>query len=75
MRTTEFARRMGVSYETVLKWLKQGLVPGAVLKYNGGNSYWDIPATALQMECPKRIAGRKTPQIYPPIDVLKSKSD
>src|SRR5204862_1243736 len=55
----EFARRMGVTYETALKWLNRGIVPGALLKEKGRNKYWDIPEAALQMKRPYRVAGLK----------------
>lgn len=71
MRVTEFARRMGITYETVLSWLKKGIVPGAVLREHGRNRFWDIPETALQMERPKRVAGAQAKR-YALLDVLKS---
>ena len=73
MTANEFARRMGITYETALKWLNQGRVPGAALQ-NNGNRYWDIPETALQMERPYRVAGMKPVRTYAPLDVLKSES-
>ncbi len=54
MTAIEFARKKGVSYTTVMTWLRQGLVPGAVKKTGPKGKYWHIPASALQMETPKR---------------------
>jgi hypothetical protein len=50
MTAMEFARRKGVTYETVLDWLKRGLVPGAVLKKKGKGRCGDIPTAGLQVE-------------------------
>jgi hypothetical protein len=55
--TSEFAKAMSVHYRTALNWLNAGLVPGAVEKTlpgEAGSSYWEIPATAVKMEKPKR---------------------
>ena len=57
MTAVEFSRRMGVTCETALKWLNQGIVPGAALKDRGLEQIWDIPEAALQMERPKRKGG------------------
>ena len=57
MTAVEFSRRMGITYETALKWLNQGIVPGAALKDRGREQIWDIPDAALQMERPKRKGG------------------
>jgi predicted site-specific integrase-resolvase len=54
MTACEFARRKGVNYETVLKWLKLGLIPGAVKKATDRGAAWYIPKSALQMEKPQR---------------------
>jgi len=53
----KFADEMGISYPTMVRWLKRGLVPGATLEETPAGSYWQIPETALTMERPK--AGRK----------------
>ena len=61
----KFAEDMGISYPTMVRWLKRGLVPGATLEETPGGSYWQIPESALKMERPK--AGRK-----PKADAAKS---
>lgn len=53
----KFADEMGISYPTMVRWLKRGLVPGATLEETPAGSYWQIPESALTMERPK--AGRK----------------
>ncbi len=53
----KFAGEMGISYPTIVRWLKRGIVPGAILEETPAGSYWQIPESALTMERPK--AGRK----------------
>lgn len=54
MTATVFAEEMGVSYPTVVRWLKRQLVPGAVLKESPDRGkWWEIPQDALKMERPK----------------------
>jgi hypothetical protein len=53
MTAVEFARWKGVRYETVLVWLKNGLIPGAIRHGTGKAVYWDIPATALEWKSPR----------------------
>jgi hypothetical protein len=51
----QFAKRAGVAYPTVMKWLKENLIPGAEIKKSPQfGKYWDIPATSL-----KSVAKRK----------------
>jgi predicted site-specific integrase-resolvase len=53
-----FAEEMDVDYSTVIRWLKQGLVPGAELKESEDRGkWWEIPQSALKMKTPK--PGRK----------------
>lgn len=52
----KFAGEMGISYPTMVRWLKRGLVPGATLEETPAGNYWQIPESSLQMERPK--AGR-----------------
>lgn len=52
----KFAGEMSISYPTMVRWLKRGLVPGATLEETPAGNYWQIPESALQMERPK--AGR-----------------
>jgi len=54
MTATVFAEEMGVSYPTVVRWLKRRLVPGAVLRESPDRGkWWEIPEAALAMERPK----------------------
>jgi predicted site-specific integrase-resolvase len=59
MTARKFAEAMEVEYATVVRWLKQGLVPGAELKeVMPGVKWWEIPESAVEdMERPK--AGRR----------------
>lgn len=63
MSARKFAEAMDVNYTTVMRWLKDGLVPGAELKESGeipGIKFWVIPAEAVSNKyewLPK--AGRK----------------
>jgi predicted site-specific integrase-resolvase len=49
----KFAEQMRISYPTVVRWLKRGLVPGARLEETPAGSYWQIPESAMKMERPK----------------------
>ena len=43
----KFAERAGVTYPTIIAWLKKGLVPEAVLVEDSPHgAYWQIPATS-----------------------------
>lgn len=53
----KFAEEMGISYPTVVRWLKRKLVPGAERETTPIGDVWQIPESALKMERPK--AGRK----------------
>ena len=59
MTARQFSEAMEVEYATVIRWLKQGLVPGAEFKeVLPGVKWWEIPESAIEdMERPK--AGRK----------------
>lgn len=55
----QFAKRAGVSYATVMKWLRADIIPGAELVTDGRfGPYWDIPATSLS-KVQKRKPGPK----------------
>jgi hypothetical protein len=55
----KFAQRAGITYPTMMAWLKKGLVPGAVLKEDSNfGKYWEIPATSLD-EVQKQKTGPK----------------
>lgn len=50
----KFAQEMGVDYTTVVRWLKNQLVPGAVRQESADRgAWWEIPETSLKMEKPK----------------------
>jgi hypothetical protein len=54
MTATTFAEEMGVSYPTVVRWLKRGIVPGAELRESPDRGkWWEIPLAALDMQRPK----------------------
>lgn len=61
----KFAERAGVTYPTVISWLKKGLVPDAeFVAESPHGSYWQIPATSLdkvakQKPGPKKEAAKK----------------
>jgi hypothetical protein len=58
MTAVEFAKKIDYDYSTVMRWLKQGLVPGAeFVPVSGGFGVWKIPQSALGMEKPR--LGRK----------------
>jgi hypothetical protein len=54
LTASAFAKEIGVSYPTVISWLDQEIVPGAVKKSDHRGEYWEIPEDALKMERPKR---------------------
>lgn len=58
MTAVEFAKEMGYDYSTVMRWLRDDIVPGAdFLPINEKFGVWRIPEEALKMEKPR--AGRK----------------
>jgi len=60
--TTEFAGLMGVSYHCAIRWLRKGIVPGAVKRNFGKLHYWEIPIEALNMNRPQGGRPRKANQ-------------
>lgn len=49
----KFAQEMGVDYTTVVRWLKNELVPGAKRQESEDRgAWWEIPETSLTMERP-----------------------
>lgn len=45
----KFAERSGLSYPTVIKRLKDGLIPGAeLIEDSPHGAYWQIPATSIE---------------------------
>lgn len=53
MTAKQFAEKMEINYRTALRWLDNGLVEGAERKKSPIGDYWEIPASALNMERPK----------------------
>jgi len=60
--TAEFAGLMSVSYHCAIRWLRKGIVPGAVKRSFGKVHYWEIPIDALNMKRPKGGRPRKVRQ-------------
>lgn len=64
MTVKEFAEKMDRSYETIIRWLSRGAVPGAyVEELTPTIRIWRIPESALQMPVPK--SGPKTGEKKP----------
>jgi hypothetical protein len=60
MTVKEFAEAMDVTYTTVIRWLKVGLVPGAYTEeVFPGMDVWRIPHEAISMQRPKAGAPRR----------------
>jgi hypothetical protein len=57
----EYAEINGVAYTTVLYWLNNGRVEGAVKHETPRGPYWELPLDAPR---PKKLSGRprKTPK-------------
>jgi hypothetical protein len=54
MTAVAFAEAMDVNYTTVMRWLRNDLVPGAKLEEPfPGMKVWQIPESALHMKTPK----------------------
>jgi hypothetical protein len=59
MTAVEFAERMEYDYSTVMRWLRNKLVPGAkFVEVSGKFGVWQIPESALTEFKPPR-PGRK----------------
>lgn len=44
----QFAKRAGVAYPTVMKWLRESIIPGAnLITESPLGTYWQIPVTSL----------------------------
>lgn len=55
----EFARRAGITYPTIMRWLKAGIVPGAkLMEGTPFGNYWQIPIGSLS-KVQKRKPGPK----------------
>ncbi len=48
LTTNEVAEQMGVAYTTVMLWLREGKLPGAVKREHPRGDYWEIPASDLK---------------------------
>ncbi|MGH9841985.1 MAG: hypothetical protein ACREEM_24780 [Blastocatellia bacterium] len=49
MTAVEFAKAMEYDYSTVMRWLKDGIVPGArFVEVSGNFGVWQIPEVALK---------------------------
>lgn len=59
MTAVEFAKAMDYDYSTVMRWLKDGIVPGAeFVPISGQFGVWQIPKSALtEIKLPR--PGRK----------------
>ena len=54
MTVQEFANQIERTYETVIRWLNAGMVPGAYKEQVTDTlSIWRIPEAALEMPLPK----------------------
>jgi len=61
MTAVAFAEAMDVNYTTVMRWLRNGIVPGAEqIEPVPGMKVWQIPESALQMKLPKPGPARGT---------------
>jgi predicted site-specific integrase-resolvase len=49
----KFAEKLNISYPTVIRWLKQGIVPDATWEQTPMGKVWQIPESALKMERPR----------------------
>lgn len=59
MTAVEFAQAMDYDYSTVMRWLKDGIVPGAkFVEISGQFGVWQIPESAMtEIKLPR--PGRK----------------
>lgn len=57
-----FAKEKGVSYTTIMAWLRDRLIPGAAQEETPMGKVWQIPASSLE-----KVARRK-PGPKPPTD-------
>jgi hypothetical protein len=44
----QLAEQMNVAYTTVMSWLQQGLIEGAIKQETPHGHYWEIPLSALK---------------------------
>jgi predicted site-specific integrase-resolvase len=53
-----FAKEKGVSYTTIMSWLRDALIPGAAQEETPMGMVWQIPASSLE-KVEKRRPGLK----------------
>lgn len=53
-----FAKEKGVSYTTIMAWLREGLIPGAAQQETPMGMVWQIPSSSLK-KVEKRKPGPK----------------
>jgi hypothetical protein len=58
LTTTKVGERFGVSRQTVGRWCRDGLLPGAYEEDTGRGSVWLIPPAALDGFVPPKPTGR-----------------
>jgi hypothetical protein len=67
MTAVEFAKAMEYDYSTVMRWLKEGIVPGArFVEVSGNFGVWQIPESALKeivLPRPGRKRGAKKAEV------------
>jgi len=64
MTSTEFATKIKQSYNTVLRWLRKGMVRGAVSQTLGNETRWFIPnerVADFRQWDPKKRRGKRGP--------------
>src|SRR5262245_13451921 len=64
MTSTEFATKIRRSYNTVLRWLRKGMVPGAISQTLGNETRWFIPnerVADFRQWDPKKRWGKRGP--------------
>ena len=59
----EFSRRSGVPYPTLVRWVREGRIPGALMETSPTGSFWVVPESALKTwERPKLGRPPKAPK-------------
>jgi hypothetical protein len=56
----QYAQLHSVAYTTVMNWLKQGLISGALKRETPTGHYWEIPAAAAAPELQPGRPANKT---------------
>jgi hypothetical protein len=75
-----FAKEKGISYTTIMAWLRDGLIPGAAQEETPMGMVWQIPASSLEKverrkpgPKPATDAGDNADQVEEPADETKLK--